>query len=101
MDDFFWITHNQQFVCNVSKRQSNVLKHGIDLVFASRAFFDPNAIISFDTGHSLLEERFTLIGLGDAYRLLFIVYTISDGRIRLISARKANKREYQQYERNK
>lgn len=101
MGDFFWQTHGLQFECSISKQKSNIQKHDIDLVFASKAFFDPDAITSFDATHSLSEERFTLIGLGDAYRLLFIAYIIRHGRIRIISARKANKQEHRQYERNK
>ena len=60
---------------------------------------DENALELFDEAHSKYEERFILLGLSTITLLLIVVYCERDGTIvRIISARKATKKEIRKYE---
>ena len=54
-------------------------------------FYDENRIELYDSEHSLEEDQYNTIGLVDD--ILFVVYTERKNRVRLISARPANKKE--------
>ena len=77
------------------KNQINLRKHGIDFSDAAQIFFDENRIERPDEEHSDYEERWQVIGMVD--NILFAIYTERDEKIRLISARKANKTERRIY----
>ena len=74
--------------------------HGITFDEASTAFKDTLSLTVYDTLHSEDENRFVLIGSSHRDRLLVVVLTERGERIRIISARKAKKKERQQYEKN-
>jgi uncharacterized protein len=67
---------------------------------AQSVFGDPNARLFHDPEHSVQEDRFILIGVSATVRPLVVVhcYRESDSAIRIISARKATKREVRFYE---
>ncbi|MEM6840332.1 MAG: BrnT family toxin [Cyanobacteria bacterium P01_C01_bin.120] len=83
------------------KAQQNEKKHGISFEEARTAFYDENARLTSDPDHSQDEDRYILLGLSAVLRVLIVchVYRQDDEVIRLISARKATKREQQQYQR--
>lgn len=82
-----------------SKANSNLKKHGVSFDEASTVFEDVNAFIQADKRHSDDESRVWLIGYSEQNRLLILSYTErSDGRIRLISARRVTPRERAIYE---
>ena len=89
-----------QFEWNERKNAGNRRKHGVSFEEARTAFFDDNAILIPDSEHSESEERFLLLGLSGSLRILVVChcYRRSNEVIRLISARKANSDERQQYE---
>ena len=62
-------------------------------------FFDENAIEYFDPGHSEVEDRFLMLGLSYRHRVLVISYTFrkDEAEIRIISARRATKKEQKAY----
>ncbi len=93
-----WTRQDIDFACDENKNQINKRKHGIDLLDASSAFFDPRGIPLFDLEHSEAEERFRFVGLSGSGNLLYVVYTVRNGAVRLISARKATKAEAKTYE---
>lgn len=74
--------------------------HGITFDEASTAFKDTLSLTVYDPLHSEDENRFVLIGNSHRDRLLVVVHTERGERIRIISARKAKKKERQQYEKN-
>jgi uncharacterized protein len=79
------------------KAESNRQKHGIDFADSVSVFADDFAITVMDEHPD--EERFVTIGMDAMGRILVVVYTWrGDSCIRLISARKAIRRERQQYE---
>jgi uncharacterized DUF497 family protein len=90
---------NIQFVWDEAKNKTNQRKHGVRFEEAQTVFYDPHAIQFFDPDHSLDEERFILLGLSVRLNVLVVChcYRESDSIIRIISARKADKNERQNY----
>ncbi|MBI5452271.1 BrnT family toxin [Candidatus Gottesmanbacteria bacterium] len=75
-------------------------KHGITPNEAEEVFLDKNILILEDIKHSKREERFMAIGKIAAGSVLFLAFTVRKDNIRIISARKANKKERRLYEQN-
>jgi uncharacterized protein len=81
------------------KARVNLDKHGVAFEEARLALNHPLARQWPDTEHSDDEERSIVIGLSPSGRLLLIVTAIGlDGKMRIISARRATKRERHAYE---
>lgn len=87
-----------------NKNQKNIEKHGISFQEASSVFFDNNAVAFDDPDHSFDEERFLMIGIIEtrsqhlkSLRGIVSYCELEDDHIRIISARKATKREEEQY----
>ncbi|MCX5682102.1 MAG: BrnT family toxin [Planctomycetota bacterium] len=89
------------FEWDINKAGSNLVKHGVSFDEATTAFGDPLSITISDPLHSEFEERFVLIGYSLRNRLLVVVHAERGGRIRIISARTATRRERLGYEENK
>lgn len=89
-----------KFDWDSAKAQSNFKKHKISFDLAITVFDDPNALIAPDEKHSTEHEiREWIIGLSDNGILVVIFTKRLDGRLyRLISARKASRRERKLYE---
>jgi len=83
------------------KARRNLMVHGVSFDEASTAFKDPLSKTINDPLHSEDEERFVLPGQSHRNRLLVVVHTERDDRIRLISARLEAKRERLRYEETK
>jgi hypothetical protein len=81
---------------NRDKAVVNLRKHGIDFADAVSVFSDDLAITMPDERFE--EERLITIGVDGFGRVLVVVYTMRDDEIRIISARKATRRERRQYE---
>ena len=81
------------------KNFTNVKKHKISFVEAMTVFDDDNALYKPDLDHSRDEERFIILGISKNLRLLVVChcYRKSDTVIRIFSARKATKQEWDQY----
>jgi uncharacterized DUF497 family protein len=79
-----------------AKADENYAKHGVDFEMARHVFRDPFALEELDTRDDYGEDRFILIGMVEGV-LLVVVYTDRDGRYRLISARRATRREHNDY----
>lgn len=92
MDDikFEWDEH---------KDEINRKKHGISFEEAQTVFYDSEALLIDDPEHSLTEERFIILGYSSKANLLVVChcYRTTDEIIRIISARKATKKETIQY----
>lgn len=80
------------------KDEANRRKHGVSFREAVSAFMDPLSITTPDPDHSLEEERFLLLGENHKGQLLVVAHTDRQDRIRLISVRKADRRERKEYE---
>ena len=90
-----------RFDWDKEKNSANQKKHGISFEEAQSVFVDENALMIHDPDHSGDEDRFILLGLSSALRLLVVSHTYREGDdiIRLISARKATSLERAQYDR--
>ncbi len=81
------------FAWDQGNRDKNRIKHNVYPVECEEVFFNQPLIIGDDPRHSLTEQRFYALGKTDAQRLLFIVFTIRNNLIRVISARDMSRRE--------
>jgi uncharacterized protein len=88
-----------RFTWDAAKARANLSKHGISFEEAQTVFSDDNAILVPDPDHAAEEERFLLIGLSGALRVLVVVHCEPgpERTIRLISARRATPSERGQY----
>jgi len=77
------------------KAKANLDKHAVSFEEASSVFYDPFAKFAYDPDHSEQEDRYILIGHSKKSNLLFVVhiYKENENTIRIISARKATKKE--------
>lgn len=87
------------FEWDPAKAESNLRKHGVTFENSRPVFTDPNAIDRLDETPDHDEERSIIIGMAKG-RLLAVVYTERDERVRIISARMADKRECDGYYQN-
>ena len=89
---------------DVKKAAINFKKHGISFELGSTVFDDPHHISVLDESSSFNEERWVTLGLAsDSYTVVaihtyFTTTTRSNEVIRIISARRATKKERKQYE---
>lgn len=88
-----------RFEWDDKKAESNLKKHGVSFFEAQSVFDDDAARLIPDPDHSEDEERFILLGLSCSLKIMVVVhcYREAESIIRLISARKATKREEKQY----
>jgi len=80
-----------------AKAAANLKKHGVSFADAEGVLFDPMALTVEDFD-AVGERRFVTIGMGSAGEILVVVYTERRGDYRLISARRATKKERKIYE---
>jgi len=81
-----------------AKAAANLNKHRVSFEEAASVFLDPAALTFLDPDHSDEEEREITIGRSARRRVLFVAHSERDDRIRIISARRATRRERRQYE---
>ena len=87
-----------RFEWDERKATRNAAKHGISFVEAATAFGDPLSITIEDPGEFDAEQRFVLLGTTHRGKLFVVVHTERGDSIRIISARRATRREREQYE---
>ena len=80
------------------KARYNRRKHRVTFEEAHTVFSDPLARIFDDPDHSMVEKRELIIGHSNRGRRLVVSFTERNGKVRIISARAATKRERTQYE---
>lgn len=88
-----------EFSWDARKARQNLQKHKVSFEEATTVFYDENAIEFFDPDHSIDEDRFLMLGLSGHLRIMVVSYCLRkrDSEIRIISARKATKKEGQVY----
>ena len=84
-----------------TKNERNQTKHGVAFEDAQTVFFDERAIQFDDPDHSIDEERFLLLGFSQKLNVLVVChcYRSDESIVRIISARKATKKEQKVYTR--
>lgn len=88
-----------RFEWDESKDRANKRKHGVSFTEAQTVFFDEHALLIDDPDHSDDEDRFVLLGFSSRLRVLVVChcYRTNGERIRIISARKADRSERKLY----
>ena len=89
-----------QFEWDEKKNKLNRIKHGIWFEEVQSVFNDTFSRVFLDQSHSEEEDRFVIVGMNSSEKLLVVIhcYRESNSIIRLISARKATKKEVKFYE---
>ena len=88
-----------KFEWDPDKAASNLRKHRVRFAEAVTVLEDQAALsMSDDTAD---EDRFAAVGMDSLGRILVVIYAVRGARIRIISARRATKRERSQYERKR
>lgn len=80
------------------KAKANAAKHGVRFEDAATVFADPLSLTITDPAHSQDEERFIVLGKAHTGKLLVVVHTERGDNLRIISARRASRRERKDYE---
>jgi uncharacterized DUF497 family protein len=90
-----------RFEWDPAKAVSNLRKHGVSFETAARVFADPHALVEQDRTEDG-EERWQTIGVVEGVVMLVVAHTVREEDkievIRIISARRANRREGRRYE---
>ena len=88
-----------RFEWDEAKSRENTRKHGVSFEEAQTVFLDENAIRFFDPDHSADEDRFLMLGISFRLRVLVVCHCFraDDAVVRIISARKANRKEEADY----
>lgn len=87
-----------RFEWDEAKRLSNIEKHGIDFVDVTATFFDDQSLV-YQSPVLSVEPRSVLIGEAHG-RVIAVIFTVRDGVVRLISARRARRIECEQWARS-
>ncbi len=85
-----------KFEWDDEKRRQNISKHGVDLIHAA-LIFEGSTLTKIDDRLDYGEERFTSLGLVDGMAFV-VVHTPRGENIRLISARKGGRKDYEKYQ---
>ena len=90
--------HNSlvQIEFDPAKARTNLAKHKVSFAHAEQALRDPNAV-TIEDPDAEDEQRFVTLGMDALGRILVVVHTPRENRVRLISARKASRGETAQY----
>ncbi len=86
------------FEWDENKARSNAAKHGVSFEEAATVFGDPFSLTIPDPAHSQTEHRFIVIGKSHSGKLLVVVHTERGDNIRIISARRASRKEQTNHE---
>ena len=81
-----------------AKAESNERKHGVSFSEAMTVLGDTLSLTGYDPDHSGEEDRYITMGLSATGRLLVVSHTNRGDKVRIISAREANRRERRDYE---
>ena len=87
-----------KFEWHGSKAAANLRKHGVSFEEAATVFADALSYVFSDLDHAEEEDRFLIIGLSAAGRVLVVSHTDRGQRSRIISAREATRKERTFYE---
>lgn len=90
-----------EFEWDPAKASTNLKKHGVALGEAATVFGDVSSFTWFDRQRSGGEERYLTLGLSRFGRMLVVAHTERGEHIRIISARKATRRETEFYDQNR
>ena len=86
------------FEWDARKARANAVKHGVEFPEAATVFADALSVTISNPDHAVGEQRYITLGMSHRQRLLVVVHTETDDRLRIISARRATRHEQRSYE---
>ncbi len=86
------------FEWDEEKNDRNIKRHGVGFEEAKTAYNDPFLLTFPDEEHSDIEERYINLGISAKGRILVVIHTERNKNIRIISSRKATRKERKYYE---
>lgn len=89
-----------EFDWDLGNSEKNFIKHDVSCREAEETFLDESNLMGEDVGHSSTEKRYHLIGKTFLGLVLHVTFTQRHNKIRIISARRADKKERRTYEQN-
>ena len=89
------------FQWDEDKARTNLEKHGVSFEEATTVLGDPLSLTIPDPAHSQVEDRWSVLGHSHLRKLLVVVHTERGDNSRIISPRRASKRERKSYEESK
>jgi uncharacterized DUF497 family protein len=89
----------KEFEWDAGNAEKNWIRHRVSWGECEQVFFNLPLLVLEDDLHSRDELRYFALGRSDAGRLLFVVYTLREEKVRVISARDMTRRERKEYER--
>lgn len=92
-DSVFDLDQVVGFDWDKGNKEKNWEKHQVDYTECEQVFFNKPLLIGEDAGHSSQEQRYYVLGQSDIGRTLFLVFTVRDKKIRIISARDQSRKE--------
>jgi uncharacterized DUF497 family protein len=94
---FIELPSDIEFEWDRAKSDACFDRRGFDFAYALNVFLDPHRLVAQDDRWEYGEERYRLLGKIEG-RVYCLAFTVRGERIRIISARKANRREAERYE---
>jgi len=98
MDELDFIENCTGFQWDTGNYRKNWKKHGVTASECEQIFFNRPLMTREDEKHSEREQRYYALGQTDVGRFLFVVFTIRDGLIRVISSRDMKRSERKVYQ---
>jgi uncharacterized protein len=86
-----------EFEWHDAKAEANLQAHGVSFELATTVFKDRFAVERLDDREDYGEERFIMVGMAAGGVVLFVVFSEGEGRVRIISARRATQNEQDEY----
>lgn len=86
------------FEWDSGNNRKNWHKHDVSILECEQIFFNKPLIVKRDKEYSVSENRYYALGRTDLDRFLFLVFTIRNGKIRVISARDMTEYEVERYQ---
>lgn len=87
-----------EFEWDADKAARNLAKHDVSFQEAATVFGDPLSMTYYDPDNSDEEDRYITIGHSSTGQVLIVSHTDREDRIRIISARRATRKERKSYE---
>lgn len=100
MNKFNW-EEIEGFEWDEENKDKNLHKHNVTIKETEEVFFNSPQSTFRDKKHSVVEQRYVIVGKSNAGRLLIVFFTIRSGKIRIISARDQSRKERKKYEKAK
>lgn len=92
------LSHVEGFEWDKGNIDKNWERHQVTHLECEEVFFNTPIAVKEDEPHSATEDRYYALGKTDGGRLLFVVFTVRDNKVRVVSARDMSRKERKLYD---